>query len=98
MSTVLLILGIWLLSNVLFVVLMAPPRKPRNYDPAPSSGTSLAPAKINKQAYPFHEEEEISIRQIIIAVGMGAFFALSPPIAGTIDAIKRAFEMKPPAE
>ena len=37
MQTVLTILGIWLLINVLFVVIMLPPRKPRKPDQTPSS-------------------------------------------------------------
>jgi hypothetical protein len=96
MNTVLLILGIWLLSNVLFVVLMAPPRKPRKVVSTTSSDPSFAPAKVNKNAGPVYAEEEISVRHIIVAVGMGAFFALSPPIAAAIDSIKRAFGKKPP--
>jgi hypothetical protein len=98
MNTVLLILGIWLLLNVLFVVVMAPSRKPRKADAPLTSDTSFAPAKINKEANPRQEEEEISIRHVIISVGMGAFFALSLPIAEAIDSIKRALKRKPPAE
>jgi hypothetical protein len=72
-----------------FVVVMAPPRKRRKYDANPSSDETFAPAKINQDAYPFEQEEETSIRQIIISVGMGAFFALSVPIAQVIDSTTR---------
>ena len=72
-----------------FVVVMAPPRKRRKYDANPSSDETFAPAKINQDTYPFEQEEETSIRQIIISVGMGAFFALSVPIAQVIDSTTR---------
>jgi len=72
-----------------FVVVMAPPRKRRKYDANPSSDETFAPAKINQDTYPFEQEEETSIRQIIISVGMGAFFALSVPIAQVIDLTTR---------
>src|ERR1700730_11256303 len=72
-----------------FVVVMAPPRKRRKYDANPSSDETFAPAKISQDTYPFEQEEETSIRQIIIPVGMGAFFALSVPIAQVIDLTTR---------
>ena len=97
MVTVLIILCIWILANVLFVVVMAPPRKPRKVEQTFPSDTSFAPAKINKEKYPFHEEEGFSIRHIILSVAMGAFFALSPPLAQAMDFVKRALK-KPPAE
>ncbi|HMF51322.1 MAG TPA: hypothetical protein VK603_21885 [Candidatus Saccharimonadales bacterium] len=95
MVTVLIIVGIWLLVNVLFVVVMAPPRKPRKVNPTSHSDASLAPARISKERYPLDEEEEFSIRHVIVSVGLGAFFVLSPPIAQAIDFVKRAFQKSP---
>ncbi|MGY4295592.1 hypothetical protein ACVWXN_003687 [Bradyrhizobium sp. i1.4.4] len=56
MRTILIVLGIWLLINVLFVVIMLPPRKPRKPDPQ-EAGT-LAPARIDQNGYPFEESGE----------------------------------------
>ena len=57
MRTILIVLGIWLLINVLFVVIMLPPRKPRKPDPQ-EAGT-LAPARIDQNGYPFEEQEKV---------------------------------------
>ena len=92
MRTLLILIGIWLLLNVLFVVVMAPPRKPRRVGPMNQSGGNLAPAPIDKNAYPFEDEQKMSLRHIIVAVGMGAFFALSPFLIEAIEATKRFFK------
>ncbi len=91
MRTLLIILGIWLLLNVLFVVVMSPPRKPRRPEPAGQSG-SVAPQPIDKNAYPYDDEEKVSLRHIIVSVGMGAFFVLSPFLLEAIEATKRFFK------
>ena len=92
MRIVLLILGIWVLINVLFVVVMVPKVKRRYPGARRSSGA-------NKEAYPFDGEERASLRFIIIAVATGAFFSLSPPIADAAAAIRRAFSRRsPPTE
>jgi hypothetical protein len=97
--TVLIILGIWLLLNVLFVVVMAPPRKPRRQDVPRASNGNFAPATIDKEARRFDEEEKPSISHMIVSVAMGAFFVLAAPIAEAVDAIKSAFrKTKPPVE
>ncbi len=87
MRTILIVLGIWLLINVLFVVIMLPPRKPRKPDPQ-DAGT-LAPARIDQNGYPFEEQEKVLLRHVIISIAMGAFFSLAPPLMEAIDAIKR---------
>jgi hypothetical protein len=88
MQTFLVILGIWLLINVLFVVIMIPPRKSRKPDhPRPSSG--LAPAPIDWNAYAFDDDEKVSLRHTIIAIAMGALFSLTPPLLEAVDDIKR---------
>ena len=88
MQTVLTILGIWLLINVLFVVIMLPPRKPRKPDQTPSS-SGLAPVPIGRNAYAFDEDEKISLRHTIIALAMGTLFSLTPPLLEAVDDIKR---------
>lgn len=92
MRTVLIVLGIWLLINVLFVVIMLPPRKPRKPD---QHGTgTLAPARIDQNGYPFEEQERFLLRHVIISIGMGTFFSLAPPLMKAIDSIKRAIRKR----
>jgi hypothetical protein len=99
MRTALIILGLWLLLNVLFVVAMVPPRKPRKHGAPGAADGKLAPATIDKEAHPYEaEEEKTSLGLIIMSVGMGAFFVLVPPIAEAFDALKRFFKKKPPAD
>lgn len=99
MRTALIILGLWLLLNVLFVVAMTPPRKPRKHGSPGAPDGKLAPATIDKEAHPFEaEEEKTSLGLIIMSVGMGVFFVLAPPIAEAFDALKRFFKKKPPAD
>lgn len=88
MQTFLVIIGIWLLINILFVVIMMPPRKPRKPAP-PGASAGLAPATIEHNAYPFEEEEKVSLRHTIIAIAMGALFSLTPPLLQAADDIKR---------
>jgi len=96
--TVLIILGIWLLLNVLFVVVMTPPCRPRKYDGPRSSDANLAPAAIDQEAHRHDAEEKTSLSFIIISVAMGAFFVLAAPISEAVDALKGAFRKKPPTE
>ena len=88
MQTFLVIIGIWLLINVLFVVIMMPPRKPRKPDRSRSS-LGLAPAAIERNTYPFDEDDKFSLRHTIIAIAMGALFSLTPPLLQAADDIKR---------
>jgi hypothetical protein len=77
MRTALIILGLWLLLNVLFVVAMTPPRKPRKQGTPGAPDGKFAPATIDKEAHPFEaEEEKTSLGLIIMSVGMGVFFVL----------------------
>ena len=87
MRTILIVLGVWILINVLFVVIMIPPRKPRKSDPR-RAGT-LAPVHIEQNGYPFEEQEKLLLRHVIISIAMGAFFSLAPPLMEAIDSIKR---------
>jgi len=88
MRTFFIVLGIWLLINVLFVVVMMPPRKPRRQD-HPRSSARLAPAAIERPGRPFAEDDKISLRHTIIAIAMGALFSLTPPLLEAIDDVKR---------
>lgn len=88
MQTVLVILGIWLLINVLFVVIMMPPRKPGKPDQTRSS-SALAPVPIGRNADAFDEDEKISLRHTIIAIAIGTLFSLTPPLLEAVDDIKR---------
>jgi hypothetical protein len=85
----LILLGVWLLLNVLFVIVVVPPRKSRRPGPASKPGTNLAPAPIDQNAYA--DSEKASLRHIIVSVGMGTFFVLSPLLLEAIAAVKRLF-------
>lgn len=84
-----MLVAIWLLLNVLFVIVRTPPRKPQRPGPASRAGAHLAPATIDKDTYPFEDDEKVSLRHIIVSVGMGAFFMLSPFLLEAIEAAKR---------
>lgn len=88
MQTFLIIIGIWLLINVLFVVVMIPPRKPRAEDP-PRSSMGPTFATLEGHTHHFEEEEKGAIRHTIIALAMGVLFSLTPPLIEAIDDIKR---------
>jgi hypothetical protein len=85
MRTFLIILGIWLLINVLFVVIMIPPRKPRR----PDRSRGLSPVPVSQNGYAFDEDEKITLRHTIIAIAMGTLFSLTPPLLEAVDDIKR---------
>lgn len=88
MRTILVILGIWLLINVLFVVIMIRPRKPRKSH-QPRSASGLAPVPIGQNAYAYDEDEKVSLRHTVIAIAMGTLFSLTPPLLEAVDGIKR---------
>ncbi len=85
MLTALVLLSMWLLINVLFVLIVVPPRKRR-----PPSGTALLPAQIEKIAEPDHDEP-LSLRHVVISVAMGAFFMLVPPLIALRNELVRIF-------
>jgi hypothetical protein len=69
-------------------------RKPRKRDAPRSLDAWYPPLTINKEAYPFNEEEKTSLGFVIVSVAMGAFFVLAAPIAQAADAIRRAFRIR----
>lgn len=94
MRALLIILGIWLLINVLFVVVMIPPRKPRrpgvvgeSSDAAPvAAGMTTGPTETH--------DDSVSLRHVIIAIALGAFFSLTPPLLEAYDAIRGLFRKR----
>lgn len=87
MLIALTILTIWVLLNVLFVLVVVPPRKPRRQ----SMATTLSPAPIDPSRRDIEQDEPFSVRQVIVSVAMGAFFVLVPPLLALRDAIMRLF-------
>jgi hypothetical protein len=81
------VLGVWILINVLFVVIMIPPRKPRKSNPLQTG--ALAPVPIDQNGYPFEEQEKFLLRHVIISIAMGALFSLAPPLIEAVEAAKR---------
>ncbi|UVO38268.1 hypothetical protein KUL72_07855 [Bradyrhizobium arachidis] len=89
MRTILIILGIWLLINVLFVLVMIPPLRPRKSSRQNGSAGMLSPALVKGNAGPSSEDDRFSLRHVIIALGMGVFFSLTPPLLDAYDAISK---------
>ncbi len=87
MLTVLVVLSIWVLLNVLFVLVVVPPRKRRSQLSTP--GTTLSPVPIDKKQA--EQDEPFSLRHVMMSVAMGAFFVLVPPLMALRDAIVRFF-------
>ncbi|WP_262049123.1 hypothetical protein [Bradyrhizobium sp. Bra78] len=88
MRTFLIILGVWLLINVLFVVVMIPPRKPTkpNVVGKPNGAMPLVAGLTSGPTDA--RDESISLRHVIIAIGLGVFFSLTPPLLEAFDAIR----------
>lgn len=89
MLIALTILSIWVLLNILFVLIVVPPRKPRR-QPMPLA-TTLSPAPIDPSQRELEQDEPFSLRHVVASVAMGAFFVLVPPLLALRDAIMRLF-------
>ena len=87
MRTLLIVLGIWLLINVLFVVIMLPPRKLRGSNPRETG--ALVPVRIDQNSHPFEEQERLLLSHVLISIAMGTFLSLAPPLIEAIDSVKR---------
>ena len=86
---VLTVLSIWVLLNILFVLIVVPPRKPRR-QPRPLA-TTFSPAPIDPGQRELEQDEPFSLRHVVASVAMGAFFVLVPPLLALRDAIMRLF-------
>jgi hypothetical protein len=89
-TTILLVLAIWLLINVLFCVVMMPPRKPRN-DAGPKG--QLARVVVDNKPAPFERRAEVeparpSFGMVIVSVVMGTVFLLAPLIDRIADSLR----------
>ena len=94
MRTLLIIVSIWLLINVLFVVVMIPPRKPRASAGGRSGDATPAIAGMNSGATETRDES-VSLRHLVIAIALGVFFSLTPPLLEAYDAIKKLVSKRP---
>ncbi|QAU48699.1 hypothetical protein [Bradyrhizobium guangzhouense] len=89
MLIVLTVLSIWVLLNILFVLIVVPPRKPRRQ--TRPLATTLSPAPIDPSQRELEQDEPFSLRHVVASVAMGAFFVLVPPLLALRDAIMRLF-------
>lgn len=87
MLIVLTVLSIWVLLNILFVLIVVPPRKPRRQT-GPLAPT-FSPAPIDPSQRELEQDEPFSLRHVVASVAMGAFFVLVPPLLALRDAIMR---------
>lgn len=87
MLIVLTILTIWVLLNILFVLIVVPPRKARRQ--ATPVATALSPAPIDPSRREMEQDEPFSLRHVVVSVAMGAFFVLVPPLLALRDSIVR---------
>ncbi|WP_298872016.1 hypothetical protein [uncultured Bradyrhizobium sp.] len=89
MLILLTVLSIWVLLNILFVLIVVPPRKSRRQ--ARPLATTLSPAPIDPSQRELEQDEPFSLRHVVASVAMGAFFVLVPPLLALRDAIMRLF-------
>ena len=89
MVVVLVVLGIWVLLNILFVLIVVPPRKPRRKTSSPAR--ALSAASIDPTRGHVEQEKPFSLRHVVASVAMGAFFVLVTPRLALRDAIVRIF-------
>lgn len=91
MRTFLVVLSIWFLINILFAVVMIPPRKPRNSD-QPRASRGLAPVSIRQRAHARDEDDRVSLRHAILAIAMGALLSLTPPLREAVEDVRRMID------
>ncbi|MDE5447254.1 hypothetical protein GWG65_39310 [Bradyrhizobium sp. CSA207] len=93
MVIALIVLSIWVLLNVLFVLIVVPPRKARRE--ARPLATTLAPAPLASNRRELEHDEPFSLRHVVTSVAMGAFFVLVPPLLALRDALLRLLKKTP---
>lgn len=93
MVIALIVLSIWVLLNILFVLIVVPPRKARGA-PRPLA-TALSPAPLDPNRRELEQDEPFSLRHVVASVAMGAFFVLVPPLLALRDAVVRLFRKTP---
>lgn len=86
MQTLFIVLGIWLLVNVLFVVIMIPPRQPRRSNGR--KGFSCRSPVFIRRGHHLDEDDSVSLHHATIVLGVGAFFSLTPPLLDAYDELK----------
>lgn len=99
MTTILLVLAIWLLINILFVVAAMPPRKPRQ-NGGPTGQLAPIPIKDRPDSFELRRDEEEAkptFAMVLFSVVMGAVFMLAPLIDRAADRI-RGIIKKPRAD
>jgi hypothetical protein len=89
MLIVLTVLSVWVLLNVLFVLIVVPPR--RSVQRPKPVATALASAPIDPSQRELERDEPFSLRHVVASVAMGAFFVLVPPLLALRDAVMRLF-------
>ncbi|MGY4190013.1 hypothetical protein [Bradyrhizobium sp. USDA 4459] len=89
MLIILTILSIWVLLNILFVLIVVPPRQPRRL-PRPAA-PALSPAPIDSSQQELEQGEPFSLRHVVASVAMGAFFVLVPPLLALRNAVMQLF-------
>ena len=93
MVVALIVLSIWVLLNILFVLIVVPPRKPRR-EPR-TMATTLSPAPLEPNRRELEQDEPFSLRHVVASAAMGAFFVLVPPLLALRDAVARLFRKTP---
>jgi hypothetical protein len=89
MVTVLVILTIWVLLNILYVLIVIPPQKPRSR--SRTSGATLSPAPVDKSASQVDRDEPSSLRHVVTSVAIGVLLTFVPPLIALRDAVARFF-------
>ena len=92
MLTILVLLSVWLLLNVLFVLIVVPPRKSRSHLDTP--GTALAPAPIDNHQDQFDHGELFPVRHTRLSLALRAIFVLVVPLIALRDAIVRLWRRR----
>ena len=97
MTTILLVLAIWLLINILFCVAVMPPRKPRKND-GPKGQFAPVVTKDRPGSFELRGDEEEArptLGMMVFSVVMGTLFMLAPLIDRAADSIRGIIKKRP---